>query len=131
MKQLLFLSALCLIVGCSKKGVSFNEIKQLKNNKKSLVSPEEAKLFDLPVPFDAVLIKDLNSDNSCAYRSKISVDQLVSYIEKEMDLLGWKLVIKFFEKEASLVFEKPLKYSIVSIRPNGNANLIFIFNSNK
>src|SRR3990167_782904 len=115
MKQLLFLSALCLIVGCSKKGVSFNEIKQLKNNKKSLVSPEEAKLFDLPVPFDAVLIKGWNSDNSCAYRSKISVDQLVGYIEKEMDLLGWKLVIKFFEKEASLVFEKPLKYSIVSI----------------
>src|SRR3990167_8057853 len=131
MKQMLSLSALCLIVGCSKKDVSSNKIKQLLKNNKSLVSPKEAKLFDLPVPFDAVSIKGWNSDSSYAYRSKMPIEELVGYIEEEMDLLGWKLVTKFFEQEASLVFEKPLKYSTISIRPSGNSNLIFIFNSNK
>lgn len=128
MKQI-FLAAVIIVAGCAKKNNQSNSLKFKKN--KSLVSEQEARLFDLAIPLDAVVSKDKSIDNFYSYYSSIPVLNLSEFIEQEMESLGWKLVTKFIDKEASLVFEKPFKYSVVSIRPKSGKSVVLFFNSNK
>ena len=134
MKHPFMFSALIFIAGCSKNGSSSNCSKKINSRlikKKSLVSEQEAKLSDLAVPLDASVLKSFSMEDSYAYHSSISVPDLAQFIEEEMESLGWKLMTKFVDKEASLVFEKPFKYSTVSIRPHSGKTLVIFFSSNK
>lgn len=132
-QRLFFIAGLVLISGCAKNGSSSTSSKTNSRliKKKSLVSEQEAKLSDLAVPLDASVLKTYSSENSYAYTSRMSVPDLAQFIEEEMESHGWKIVTKLVEKEASLVFEKPFKYSTVSIRPFSGKTLAIFFNSNK
>lgn len=122
---------LVLAIGCAKEGNTSGSKSSRSKKNKSLVSEQEAKLFDLAIPLGASVLKKQSTEDTYAYLSSMSVVDLAQFIEEEMISLGWKLVTKFIGKEASLVFEKPLKYSTVSIRPYSGKTLASFYNSNK
>ena len=119
-------------MGCVKKDSSLKKTRRSSakeiNKKIDKASPseQEAKLFDLAIPIDALPVKEHISEFSYGYRSSMAFNQLNKFIEDEMESLGWNLIIKHQEKEGAFIFEKPHKYSLVSVRQKKDKNLVLI-----
>lgn len=81
----------------------------------------QAKLFDIPMPMQAVIQSDEINDNnngiSLYYVIPCHELSLIQFYQREMELFGWQhLIENFSKKEALLVFEKPNKICVISIR---------------
>ena len=123
----LFLLPICF-AGCKKQA----KRTQVKSVNSLNVQEHEARLFDIPVPVCAESLlqeQDYNPKNFVlVYKVDSSVDELVGFYEKQMERLGWKKLAKSNQQEANLLFEKPSKICLVSIRSNKKFRNILLLN---
>lgn len=114
---------LLLVTGCNKK-------KNMVHH--GPVSSCEARLVDVPFPL-AVTPRELgiivddhsNQDVIIEFKTALSRDELGGFYHKEMEQYGWKeLSICNAVDEQLLLFEKPFKFCIISIRCKGNNTTI-------
>lgn len=110
----LIAAALCLVLtGCVKERKPQVDIQEC-----------EARLSDIPIPLNCRPISDSISDVSFAYTSQNAVYELVHYYFSEMERLGWDLMGENRFDETVLVFVKPYKIAIVSLRSNRRFTLV-------
>jgi hypothetical protein len=91
----------------------------------------EARLSDIAIPIKRVPIKKLLSEYSYAYTTAESIEWLIDFYQREMERLGWELNGKidgqdYPGNEVTLVFNKPHKLTVVSIRQNGRKKSVHI-----
>jgi len=122
-KKLLLLQLVILFfIGCSKK-----QIKQAENVNAFDISLFQAKLIDIPLLLAIEPVLSEISDNSFVFYSKDNLKDIINFYEIEMEFLGWREVAKFESFEPLLMFEKPNKRSVISIRPEKARNKVVIF----
>lgn len=81
----------------------------------------QAKLFDIPIPMQAVFQADDLGDSAdgLSINYSIILDQsaISCFYEREMERLGWQQLIEnMSNNELLLVFNKPNKICVVSVR---------------
>jgi len=115
---------MCMFLsGCVKKTTHIDS---------SSLSVYQAKLFDIPLPMQAIFKPDEigdSADGLFMYYS-IFLDQsaLANFYEREMDRFGWQQLIENnSKKELLLVFNKPNKICVISIRvPEDTRSALFV-----
>ncbi|MDR3647320.1 MAG: hypothetical protein P4L22_07290 [Candidatus Babeliales bacterium] len=105
-KGLLFL--VC-ISGCIKKN-------NLKLDDK--YQQKEARLFDVPLPLNYITLDNRYGQDSYGFKTTVKDSELVDFYKEEMVNAGWKIISSFSDIETNLLFEKPHKFILISIRPN-------------
>jgi hypothetical protein len=98
------------------------------SNKKNVVhhrpvSSCEARLVDVPFPLQVIPKElDFSAEDATAhvaveFYTTLSGDQLGDFYHKEMEQYGWKELCVFnVVDERLLLFEKPFKFCVISIR---------------
>jgi hypothetical protein len=106
---LLGLISLLCISGCT-----------IKNNLKleNKFHQKEARLYDVPLPLSYITLDNQYSENSYGFETKVNSTELIDFYKEEMVNVGWRIISIFNETETNLLFEKPHKFILVSIRPN-------------
>lgn len=113
-----FLCFVCIIMsGC---GWKQNEQKYL------LWRQQEARFFDIPIMMhakpDYSYQNNGNDFSLIAYTVNASYSQVQVYYRAHMEKSGWRHVMTVTEYEATLIFEKPQKMCVVSLRPTPKIN---------
>ena len=123
---------LCLFLsGCSKKIKKGDSIKSLQMS----VCEQEARLVDVPIPVNAKPITNFDqrykSGKTCqlSYRLDSSEINLEKFYENGMERSGWKKIAKCSCQELLLIFEKPSKICVISVRSEkpGKETLVIFF----
>ena len=133
MKRLwIIISGLIFLSGCSYQNMSKNKIlgSEDSNAKKqrssseilAVIAEQEAKLMDVPIPLDArplVSYFDESDEKGCSlgYTSDTSQEEVAFFYTQEMERLGWLQTVACETVESILIFEKPGRFCIVSLRP--------------
>ena len=124
----ILISMLLMLAGCAKQ----TSISQPINRQAVTLSEEErARLYDISFPPD-VTPERLSSKEgqvfSCISNKPVTV--LFEFYRTEMEYLGWNLVTAIKSEENCMIFEKPTKRCIVTMRAHMNPNqgyvLIFL-----
>lgn len=107
--------------------VFFDEKQLLRNYliEKSGVEPSYTvahDLCDIPLPIDAkrCSFQEGHGDDKgslFSYKIGLSVPDLSSFFEGQMEAFGWFFICSAKHQEHSLLFKKKSKYCIISIRP--------------
>ncbi len=87
----------------------------------------EAKLIDVPLMMGSTLLEDRSSispDNQMALTWACQYDQTLihDFYLQEMESLGWQRLMDLQSAETMLVFQKPKKMCVISLRPVQNKN---------
>lgn len=82
----------------------------------------EARAIDLAIPLGAVPLEQYidcteEGDFCLAYTSDMMLPALNDFFHKEMERLGWQKKAQYDQYEQLLVYEKPTKIVIISLRP--------------
>lgn len=101
---------LFLISGCAKKNV-------LLCDKNSKIKQQEARFFDVPLPLGYKSLENIYGPDSFVFKTSNTISELVDFYKEEMSYLGWKCLKIFNDNEVNLLFEKPHKFILISIRP--------------
>lgn len=140
-RLLIVASGLFVIAGCSqithKKRVHTSGSGQASNNvglkevgDTQLVKELEAKLMDIPIPLE---VKPINScfsqdphEDSCSlgYCVNSTTEDIEQFYLQEMDRLGWKKTFSIHGFEDLIGFEKPTRFSLISLRPDPKVDTI-------
>lgn len=105
-------------------------IKKSKNKAEDaqLVRQKEAKLSDIPVPINSEpLLKYFKSKTKkneiiLGYKNYMDASSVAKFYNQEMELFGWENVLFFDNIEKIMLFKKPSRFCLVSIRDiNGRA----------
>ena len=110
-----FFFSLCFS-GCFKKSRSF----------KVDIKAVEAKLSDIPIPLGSLPVERLFTSETFVYYIKTPILELKSFYDQEMERHGWDLLAQVVREEALLVFDKPHRLAVISLRPQHNKTLIYI-----
>ena len=131
---LIFLSSLLCLSSCKKS------VKQKLGNDSTIIQPvkptwkeQEARLIDISIPIEAEPIflyqeeKSLD-ENPCmlSYVVSLSVSELVAFYRHEMDWHGWCEKGGCEGGEYLLVFSKPSKWCVISLRPEKNQKTLLV-----
>jgi len=120
-----FFAGVLFVSGCGqsqRKHKIFQEECLLVQSQKDLVTELEAKLYDIPIPFHSqggVLLSDhAKADTSVVlnYSLAIPYADLISFYDKEMEVLGWQQAAFIQGAVALLVFEKPGRLAVLEIK---------------
>ena len=115
-------------LGCKKAAEKISS----KRNNHLNVQEHEARLFDIPVPVCAISSfqeQDYNPKNFVLiYNVDSSSDELVKFYEKQMERFGWKSLSNSHQQESNLLFEKPSKICLISIRSNKKFKSLLLVN---
>jgi len=118
-------------------------VKVTKRTNNTLKAHEnEARLIDVPIPIDSTFVADKakkgSIDSKCCmlfYSTKKSLQEVKVFYEKEMERFGWRVSAECSDRESTLLFEKPSKVCVVSVRPGdgkaGSSNLFVISSTSK
>lgn len=111
---------LIYLSGCAKKS-------NLKLDNK--YQQKEARLFDVPLPLGYELLNNQYEQDSYGIKTQISFSELVDFYKDEMINAGWRMISSFSDIETNLLFEKPHKYILISIRPSSQKKYtqVYIF----
>ncbi len=116
----LFCTTLLLfLTSCApKQAVSIQSRK--RETTQILTDEERARLHDIAFPVDVrpEKLASQAGQGILTYISKSSVKELFDFYRADMDYIGWDLVAAFKAEESCLIFEKPTKRCIVTIRPD-------------
>lgn len=114
-----------LCSGCASKKRLLRGLEVSKSKVLGQTSEEEARLIDIPFPFD-VKTRKINliesskvnkAQTAVSFETTLSTGEVGEFYRLEMERLGWKELCNFDDSLGSLVvFEKPHKYAVVSIR---------------
>lgn len=136
-------------VGFEKEGPS-KRGKKISRKKKIAAALDyanelQAKLTDVPVPLDAQPIIDyfdrdnvnMFRDMVLGYQVSMSLDDIATFYQAEMERNGWKYIIYSSGLERLLHFIKPNRFCSISIRPHNaefrreskNADIIMFIGS--
>ena len=140
---------ICCIAGCSsvihrKKRNLFpdeqesNSIAPEEAECMHYVKELEAKLMDVPFFLDMRPIlnyccQDVHDDScSLGYRLNSCAEDITQFYLQEMDRFGWKKTVSIRGVEHLMVFEKPDRFCVISLRPDPdlykqNSMLLVIF----
>jgi len=100
------------------KLLTHTQLKELRD----IVRHKEAKLSDIPIPFNVDPIEnffeDTVVDNTVilGYHSKMLRENVCIFYRQEMERLGWRNITEFDGFETLLNFQKPGKFCSISIR---------------
>lgn len=91
-----------------------------KNNLKleNKFHQKEARLFDVPLPLNYITLDNQYGENSYGFKTKVNSAELIDFYKEEMVNVGWRIINIFSDTETNLLFEKPHKFILISIRPN-------------
>jgi len=83
----------------------------------------EARSVDLAIPLGATPLEQYidcteDGDFCLAYASDMSLSELGDFFQKEMERLGWQKKAQYKQCEQLLIYEKPTKIVIISLRPS-------------
>jgi hypothetical protein len=104
---------------------------QFSYNTQPLFS-DEARLFDIPLPVGSK-VYDLSAHNEhnkriLHFNSALSQYDIFAYYRTEMECFGWQESAIFEGTESCLIFQKPTKTCVVTIRPESNKlNAVSLF----
>jgi hypothetical protein len=91
----------------------------------------EARLHDVPIMLNAKPEEFNGPDDtnqfSCSYMINNKLDDVEHFYQGQMERLGWQLYSSFNMNERILVFEKPSKVCVLSLRPIGKQVKVVIF----
>lgn len=83
----------------------------------------EARYSDIPIPINVRPLRDYfeqdDAGDSClAYDTELSMDEACAFYQREMEHFGWKQGVCFIKGyEAVLIYKKPQKVAVISLRP--------------
>lgn len=84
----------------------------------------EAKLVDIPLPLKTLLEPQQIAFSAIdatavmrVYKARLTVDEIVLFYQQEMERMGWRQELFFAGQDSLLVFERPTRSCVVSIRP--------------
>lgn len=98
---------------------------------------QEAQAHDIPVPLGSKaqthhFINDKNGGFFMGYLSHLSSHDLIKFYSLEMERYGWQRIgLSQGNDENLMVFDKPHRYSVISLRASGRSSLIIITTGNK
>jgi hypothetical protein len=138
MKQEYFLviSLVLLLTSCG-GGYKKNALLPTNTQKnKKIFDQEIAKLDDIPFPWQAQLVANTTISIESAEQKRIkfytqmSLPLVIDFYRQNMEFFGWKEDIPLDEsnqEEGLLSFKKPMRWCIISIRPEQKKTLVVIF----
>lgn len=117
---------LCLMLmgSCAKRD-------RLTDQERLSIRISRARLLDVTVPLNIQPVVKYVGDDSFGFLSDQSIDDLLTYYLGGMEALGWQLLGKFDSVEKQLVFLKPHKMVIVTIREHDSSSLVLILTTDK
>ncbi len=87
-----------------------------------IVKKLEARCADIPAlinarPLQNVFMQAENGDLYMAYETSLPLDQVVLFYQREMERSGWQQEAQLCGIEVLMVYKKPDKKSVISVRP--------------
>ena len=110
----------------SLKEAAFSAIRRCINTAESddehLIKKLEARLVDIPIPVNARPLEQYftqtdSGDVCMAYDSTMQLEDVRAFYQREMERSGWQRVAHLEGLETVLVYKKPQKISVISLRP--------------
>jgi len=93
----------------------------------------EAKLADIPLPLKTLLEPQQVSFSAIdgtavmrIYQVRLTADEVVLFYQQEMERMGWRQLSFFVGQESLLVFERPTRSCVVSIRSGRQSTELMI-----
>lgn len=131
----LFFCLLTVVGGCVKKKNHSRKASAVSAD--VFVCEHEARLVDVPIPLGACPIKRFSEQQQSTpsqllgYIVYYSTEELIDYYTYEMERLGWDQRVQHEGAEAVLVFNKPKRIAIISMRPikNQKVELVLLVSS--
>jgi len=117
----------------------FSKKKKLSRKRRAAVvaqqsKSQEARLVDIPIPLQAKPLEDFfdlkqeaSSTVTLGYKTDMSVQDLATFYQREMDRHGWRCLSDLSGKETLTSFVKPARVCSISIRPRtkqGGSDLV-------
>ncbi len=131
---------LCVIAGCGKpfpKNILQSQSRcetitekqgcQQNENVLEIIREREAKLVDIPIPFNAQALPaafshdEQNGSYELGYQLSCKADDVEQFYRAEMERLGWNESFSIKGTQTLLVFEKPSRLCILSIHQQPDA----------
>ncbi len=117
------------ILSCSKKN---SNLPNPQETNLHVFREQEAKLIDIPIPFGSKPLKRYTeqiqeSENiMLGYENEMPANALQNFYVQEMERFGWQQEALCTGPEFVLLFSRPGKISIISLRPQTNGTTEFI-----
>lgn len=99
---------------------------------------QEAKVSDLPIPFNAKLVPQYCQTTSShdrmvlGYRVGMGNHEAADFYRQEMERCGWQLVADARAHESQLIFRKPSKLCVISVRSEKKGKrVLIVMNTNR
>lgn len=98
---------------------------------------DEARLSDISIPIGVTLQgvplqEDVRGALVVSYMTGLSHQVVSDFYQQDMERLGWRRVARFvIEDELLMIYEKPHKVAVVSMRPSDKSFLVTIYTSSK
>ena len=115
--------AVFLVPGCKQERQRNYKEKKEFVDQEEFVYELEARLYDIPIPFHSksgILLSDREHiDESIILKYTVimpSKECLLSFYEKEMEVLGWQQMASASGSESLLLFEKPQRWVALSVK---------------
>ncbi len=117
------IALICLLPACSEK---HNQFQIKKPHYKTFVN--QAKSIDISTPVGFNLVKsDRKGDTTFfEYHGNQNIEKVVSFYNRELEVLGWEFKNLSTEQEGLFVCNKSSKTCVVSIRQNKSGSIICI-----
>jgi len=116
MRIMLIAATLCIILcGCVKERKPHVDIQEC-----------EARLSDIPIPLNCKPLVQSVSERSFSYATSKSEPELYSYYLGEMERFGWDMAGTNVTDETVVLFEKPYKKAVVSLRKGRKGSVVRI-----
>ncbi len=79
----------------------------------------QARLFDIPILFDAQLVCSSDQDEIyyLEYKILLSHEQVMNFYKDEMESFGWLQQMNYSADEALMLFKKAGRSCVISLRP--------------
>ena len=83
----------------------------------------QAKIADIPFPLGATLLSYQHQDapahqSLLTYSTHSSIESMVWFYKQHMERLGWRTMTEIAGTEGMLVYKKPHKMCVISLRSN-------------
>jgi hypothetical protein len=125
MKHLIAFSLLIMLVGCGPK----RPAQPIKSVHPVLTDEERARLHDVPFPLSCSIHKlSLEAQQSIvSLRTTLSCTELIDFYRAHMDLAGWQEEGLIEADETCMIFRKPSKDCIITLRMQEGQMCVVIF----
>jgi hypothetical protein len=104
----------------------------------TLVAQLEAKLVDIAIPINAVAIEQdiyysAHETKNITLYYHVDMDGVAwsEFYQKEMERMGWRQLLSCTGREQVIVFDRPARICVISIRPEKHGMRLSLFTGPK